>query len=592
MATQLKSRGDINNTVFLYKLSKLEKVLLFKKALQVEYSETEKQAKEILKHFNACMSAATVDSEIYNYLFRYLGIKINKSDVYKRDIYNKTAASEISKWASKFVENVFPQDADNFLITATEDCVDAVSVLYPEYSRDEVRSHLNSVLHELTKLVSSSINNGSFYRFFLDEVKIFFVRQFDCMVTPREQNNRSLQSNVVYKPIAPMSVAYDYSDEKEVIGVYRKMDMTIRNALLTYPDFNREVLSEADNANLSQTKSFKECCFIKFIDLLNEYRWVYIVFTGDDRIAVFRLLKFNPFLTFCETLPIGSSVGRGIFFYCYSDVLRAEEGTKMLEDTLNQVANPPIEMQPQNILNLDELGNVLKNGQIVKVNNMNSVRPISIGERPDIFATNVARNEASIKEGFSAERYEPEKSDTATAVTVNVSREVAFLSSRYGKVLKTFIFQIVQKTLFSLEETGDIYKCLSRFFNEDPLGRLPSSLFTNDIMADEELKAEVLDYFINMLVDAFLNVNFLSIRILSNLGLKQRYDDINRFVGMLQVFSSVSGQPPSVFFSFDKFLDKTIDEIGMDRNVFLTEKERREMQKALAASMAQNNTQN
>ena len=82
---------------------------------------------------------------------------------------------------------------------------------------------------------------------------------------------------------------------------------------------------------------------------------------------------------------------------------------------------------------------------------------------------------------------------------------------------------------------------------------------------------------------------FLHIKVLSNLGLKQRYDDINRFVGILQMFTNISGLPPSTFFSFDKFLDKTINAVGIDRGVFLSEKERNEMKNNLAMMAQQGN---
>jgi hypothetical protein len=120
------------------------------------------------------------------------------------------------------------------------------------------------------------------------------------------------------------------------------------------------------------------------------------------------------------------------------------------------------------------------------------------------------------------------------------------------------------------------------------MDRLPLSVFTNDVLADPELMNEMLDYFINTLIDLFLDIRFLHIKVLSNLGLKQRYDDINRFVGMLQLFSGVSNLPPSAFFSFDRFLDKTINSVGMDRGVFLNEKERREIQNSIAMAAEQN----
>jgi hypothetical protein len=287
-------------------------------------------------------------------------------------------------------------------------------------------------------------------------------------------------------------------------------------------------------------------------------------------------------------MPYGSTVGRGMFFNCYCDVKRAEGETKLLESVLEKNAKPSLECVVGKVTNLDELNGVLENGQILKVSEPGVIRPINMGERPDILATQVAKTEEDIRNAFSSERYEPEKSDTATAVTVNVSREVAFLSSHYGKVLKNFIDQLVSKTLFSLEETNDIYDCLSRFFREDPMNRLPLSVFTNDVLADPELMNEMLDYFIHTLIDLFLDIRFLHIKVLSNLGLKQRYDDINRFVGMLQMFSGVSNLPPSAFFSFDRFLDKTINSVGMDRGVFLNEKERREMQNSIAMAAEQN----
>lgn len=570
-----------------YQLVKLERALTFQEALHEEFLDAERSKNEILKRFERCMGAAQVDAEIYDYLFRYLGIKIDKTSASATHVYNKTAANEVSKWAAKFVENVFPQDAENFLILATEKCIDALSVLYPEYPRNEVENKINQILREITTLISSTINNGKFFSFFLDEVKVFFVRQFDCMIAPSNQNFRTAVGNVVYKPISPMSIGYDYNDENDVIGVFRKFTTTFRNAVLSYPDFNTEALSE-ERKSPDSVLYFRECCFLKFINTLNEFRWVYILFSEGQKIVVFRLLKFNPFLTFCETMPYGSTVGRGMFFNCYSDVKRAEGETRLLESVLEKNAKPSLECVVGKVTNLDELNGVLENGQIIKVSEPNVIRPVNMGERPDILATQVAKTEDDIRNSFSSERYEPERSDTATAVTVNVSREVAFLSSHYGKVLKHFIDQLVSKTLFSLEETNDIYDCLVRFFREDPMNRLPLSVFTNDVLAEPELMNEMLDYFINTLIDLFLDIRFLHIKVLSNLGLKQRYDDINRFVGMLQLFSGVSNLPPSAFFSFDRFLDKTINSVGMDRGVFLNEKERREIQNSIAMAAEQN----
>lgn len=580
--------NNYSDNAYKYRLAKLEKAMLFEEALLAELLEARKTKKEIIKNFDRCMSASRINYDIYDYLFRYLGIKVDENSDGIQRVYNKTAANEISKWASKFVENVFPQDAENFLILATEKCVDALAGLYPEYSRAEVENRVNQVLREITTLVSSVINNGKFFNFFLDEVKIFFVRQFNCMIVPAGNSAHFGSVNVIYKQIPPLSIAYDFNDEKDVVGVYRKFQMTLRNAMLSYPDFDISALGDIKKEP-ETTLNFRECCYLKFIDALGEFRWVYIIFTDNQEIAVFRLLKFNPFLTFCETMPYGSSVGRGMFFNCYCDVLRSEKETKLLDDTLKQASVPPIELVQGKVLNLDELNNEIKPGQVIKVSEQGVIRPVLIGERPDILSAQVAKTEETIRNSFTTDRYEPEKSDTATAVTVNVSREVAYLSSHYGKVLKNFIDQLVTKTLLSLEETGDIYNCLIRFFNEDPMARLPLSIFTNDVMAQPELMNDMLDWFVSSLVDMFSDAGFLHIKVLSNLGLKQRYDDINRFVGILQMFTNISGLPPSTFFSFDKFLDKTINAVGIDRGVFLSEKERNEMKNNLAMMAQQGN---
>ena len=326
----------------------------------------------------------------------------------------------------------------------------------------------------------------------------------------------------------------------------------------------------------------KECCFLKFIETLKDWRWVYLLIKDNDKIGLIRLLKFNPFITFCETLPLGSNVGRGKLFSCFTDITRAETESKLLDDVLDKQNKPPVECVEDKITNLRELGGEIKPESIVKVTERGVVNPIPLIGNPQPIAEKLLRTEENIKNRFTVEHYERDPRETATATTVNISREVAFLSSTYGKVIKPFIFQIVQKTLFISKETGALKDFTVRFFNEAPMTRLPEMIFTNVVRADEALYADTFDWFVDTLIETFSDMGHLQVTVLSNLGMKQKYEGINKLVSMLATLSQMTGLPPNQIISTDRFISKISEDAGLDQSLFLTLEEKEQMREQLA----------
>lgn len=561
-------------------LQQTEEALLFEKALREELQIAVEELESILDTFNACMTGANVDKAIYQFCFDYLGIKTDPKiqNTSLKKFYNQTAANEVEKACAKFIENVFPEDSDNFRITANDECIDKIAPLYPNVPKEEVRNRFNELLLSVTMYLKKCINDSNFPQVFFETLKCSLVRQFDLLIQPTTNRYQKF-SDIVFKQIAPFSIAYDYNDEREIIGVYRTLDMKTRDVKTTFPDFDFELLKDKKPRDCVH---LKECCFLKFIETLKDWRWVYLLIKDNDKIGLIRLLKFNPFITFCETLPLGSNVGRGKLFSCFTDITRAETESKLLDDVLDKQNKPPVECVEDKITNLRELGGEIKPESIVKVTERGVVNPIPLIGNPQPIAEKLLRTEENIKNRFTVEHYERDPRETATATTVNISREVAFLSSTYGKVIKPFIFQIVQKTLFISKETGALKDFTVRFFNEAPMTRLPEMIFTNVVRADEALYADTFDWFVDTLIETFSDMGHLQVTVLSNLGMKQKYEGINKLVSMLATLSQMTGLPPNQIISTDRFISKISEDAGLDQSLFLTLEEKEQMREQLA----------
>lgn len=561
-------------------LQQIEKELLLQKALEEERQIAVEGLRDILDTFNACMAGANADKAIYQFCFDYLGIKTNPniSNSNPVKIYNQTAANEVEKSCAKFIENVFPEDSDNFLITANDECIDRIAPLYPNVPKEEVRNRCNELLLSITMYLKKCINDSNFSQVFFETLKNFLVRQFDLLIQSTVNRYQKF-SDIVFKQIAPFSIAYDYNDEREIVGVYREFDMKVRDIKTTFPDFDATLFKDKKPRDCVH---LKECCFLKFIPLLNEWRWIYLLIKDNKDIGLLRLLNFNPFITFCETLPLGSNVGRGKLFSCFRDVKRAEKETELLDKILGKLNEPAFECVERKILNARELNGEIKPGSIVKTEEKGVINPINLASNPQPVAEKILQTEANIKNRFTVEHYERDPRETATATTVNVSREVAFLSAAYGKVIKPFIFQIVQKTLFISKETGALKDFVVRFFNEDPMTRLPEMIFTNEVKSDEVLYADTFDWFTDMLIEIFANMEHLQITVLSNLGMKQKYEGINKLILLLGTISQTTGLPTNQIISTDRFIAKITEDAGLDQSIFLTLEEKKQIREQMA----------
>ena len=149
-------------------LQQIEEALLFEKALREELQIAVEELESILDTFNACMTGANVDKAIYQFCFDYLGIKTDPKiqNTSLKKFYNQTAANEVEKACAKFIENVFPEDSDNFRITANDECIDKIAPLYPNVPKEEVRNRFNELLLSVTMYLKKCINDSNFPQVF------------------------------------------------------------------------------------------------------------------------------------------------------------------------------------------------------------------------------------------------------------------------------------------------------------------------------------------------------------------------------------------------------------------------------------------
>jgi hypothetical protein len=84
----------------------------------------------------------------------------------------------------------------------------------------------------------------------------------------------------------------------------------------------------------------------------------------------------------------------------------------------------------------------------------------------------------------------------------------------------------------------------------------------------------------------------LKLNILSNIGMRQKLDDVNNMVTGLQLISQLTNMPTNAFIAEDRLISAVIDGMGLRQSVFLTademaEKQQRIMEAQLAAQQVQ-----
>ena len=560
-------------------LEAMEQARIFNKAFLIEKKYCEEHIRDIIETFNECMAAASVDKAKYKYCFDAIGIPTDyKPNAKSKSFYNKTVRKEVNRYASKYIDNVFPEGGHNFTITAKDECVDLFASFYNGMPREEVQNLLNSFLQILTDTYHEEIENSNFYQLFLEFIKESSVRQGNLLIQPADRLLKN--SNIAFEQILPFSIAHDYNQQKDVVGVYRTLKIRVNDIEKTFPDYDSAALKDKKPR---QFLTLKECCFIKYIPLLREYRWVYLLIDETSAIRLIRLLEINPFITVCETLSTGSNVGHGKTFDCYKDILTAEEDTETVRKIVHAIQEPPFEAL-KDVLNEPSLRQekVIKPGMLIPVKQMGSIRPILMGQHPEAVISLAQASEQNIANSISGDILTTDPQATATLTTVQMAQIANFIAALQGKMVKPLVFQLVSKVAFFCRKNGTSAQKLKRFLLEDAENRLPSEIFTNAVKLDPELYEDTLDWFIETLLNSFGSFSLVNINILSKIGMRKKLDDMNTLISGLQAITQLTGMPTNAFISEDKLVSFIREAMGLEHSVFLSIEEKEEKLQRMA----------
>lgn len=579
MAKSVNTRGYRKQK----ELDDIEKARIFNNAFETELAYAREHVNDIVEIFDECMRKASVEKDKYKYCFDVLGIK---SEVDGKDkppqFYNRTILKEVNRYASKYIDNVFPEGGTNFTITAKDECVELFASFYENMATEEIRNQLNSFLQILADTYHEEIENSNFYQIFFEFIKETTVRQGVLLVQP--STTSIANASIVFERVFPFSVAHDYNKQNEVIGVYRKLKIRVDEIIKTYPDYNIETLKDLKPRDFV---TLKECCFYKHIDVLQAERWVYLFINEKNEIVLMRLLEINPFITVCETLPNGSNVGRGKVFDCYEDILKAEENTKRLSFILKAQSEPPTEV-------LEDVYRELKKnrkkkiepGDVIPVKALGSIHPVNLGQSPESYIALVQASETNISNAISGEMLTTDPNATATLTTVQMSQMANFIAALQGKMVKPLVFQLISKVSFFCRKNGIAAMKLRKFLLEDTQNRLPATIFTDEVMFDAQLMEDTLSWYIETLLDAFGKFGLVNINILSKIGMRKKLDDLTTLISGLQSISGLTGMPSNVFVSEDKLVAFIREAMGLEHSVFLNAEEKEEKLQRMAEQQA------
>lgn len=539
------------------------------------------QIRMLNERFDRCFTCVNRERGIAEFLYDYLGVQCRP--VFKQGtplrVYDNTARDILKKMRSSFIENVCPRDSKTFALFATEGCIDKIAGEYYTVSKTEVRAHINDFMLALAELCQDEINSSNFHDQVAYALDCFFITDFNLLIQPN-LHRYQYPSSIAYEAVLPFSIAKEFNAKQELIAYFRSVKIKQKLIRETYPDFNLDLLKDKkpdDDIDL------REYCVLEETPGAG-YKWFWFLTIDTDKLACIRVLDAPMLITFADTIPIGGSIGHGVFYNLYSDILATEDLSKNRDEILRKFNEPLIEEQEGSFVRKTGEEGKLQPGDIVTVREKNTFTPVYLAQKPEALDVVAEKRREAIRSGFVpvSEQYVHNPNDTATNATLSMSRQVAFLASVYGKVIDGFVVSHVHKILILLTQNGSIPRLVNRFFKENR-DRLPMEFLK--YANEPEVFEKLLKAFAVAIVNLVLDINNLNIKTTSKIGMATRAEKVNEMVQIIQLMASVTGQPVNMIISPERFITKVSEIMGLDHSVLLTEKERRAVMEQMQAQM-------
>lgn len=556
------------------KMSDEEKLFLYVRKV------IESKIDELNDRFTRCFACVNKERGIAEFLYDYLGVQCRPvfEGVPPYKAYDNTARDMLKKMRASFIENVCPRDSKTFALFATEDCIDKIAGEYYTVSKTEVRAHINDFMLSLAELCQDAINTSNFHDQVAYALDCFFITDFNLIIQPN-LHRYQYPSDIAYETVLPFSIAKEFNTKQELVAYYRTVKIKAKFIPETYPDFNLELLK---SKKPDDEIELREYCVLERLPDPIRYKWVWFLTFEINKIACHRLLDTPPLITFADTIPIGGSIGHGVFYNLYSDIIATEDLSRNRDEILKKFNEPVIEKLYESVVTKTGEEGKLRPGDILTVREKGALNPVYLAQKPEALDVVAEKRREAIRAGFipASEQYVHDANDTATNASLSMSRQVAFLSSVYGKVIDGFVGSHVHKILVLLAIKGEVHRIVRRFFNENR-DRLPAEFLK--YASEPEVFIRLLEAFSDGIVNLVLDPNNLNIKTTSKIGMATRTEKVNEMVQVIQLMANVTGQPVNIIISPERFITKVSEIMGLDHSILLTEKERQTVMEQMQA---------
>lgn len=567
-------------------------------------TEFEADKDNIKEAFRTCFSKAETNKISYEYIYNLLGINISGSTSlpdypsYGIDpalaeahtglthtLRNTTLDGVIGQYISDFIANVCPYQTKFFSLKATNYIIRACQNLWASpdgtpVDRGSIALGLNSVLQRLTDLITDAITNSNFYGEIQQILFCYLIDQAAFILLP--SNPEITGSPIRIKRLMPFSYACEYTDDGELIAVYRKYKLTLKDIKNTIPTFDF-IKYEANHVDIkpSNTVELREYCYKYFDTLTQKFIWVIIVTDTNDDIYVCNFMDYNPYIIVAREIPLGGNVGRGKLFSILPLIKELERITFHEKNMREWNSNLPFEVDRLAFDTIRGIPDHISPGMCIEVSKMGGIHRL---EPLDLMAIDVRRRELEddIRRAVLGETVTQDPRATATQINQQVGQQRTFLLETQGHPQRQLVRQVVEKTFAVLKMTGVAQNDCVDFLTSTDHQYLPAGII-NAINGGD---VDILREFVDNLYDYFGSMSQINLRVTSQIGLSQGLEEIQKYLGLSNTLANINQLTP-LLYKEDVLIPKLADMYTVDGNTLLTSKEREEIQQQQQQAMMQ-----
>lgn len=540
-----------------------------------------------------------------HFLLDYFGVSFGDC-TRKCERYNSQPIEDVQRAASRFVQNVFPFQRKNFIFQSTIKTTNKFYHVYsnvpPEVAQalgdngtlitqpsyNDVETKTNAFFSIMADAISNDIDfQSKFHRTFQDAVISMFVTQCVWAVSPSKTGH-----GADLKLLDPISVIPEYDDQQNQIAFCRLVKIKQKNFYDAYPN----AFAEPSGMSKKQRESIISLYEYSFKqDIDGKTMWCSAVFDVSKQLCVLKFYEYCPYIVEAEHVPLYSNLGQGRLLFLANDIRGANELAKNIMKMRLYNSNKPWEVVSGK-LKTGKNSVTISPGALYHVSQPGVFIPFPDANDTPLLTALLEYN-TFISRAILGEPLTNDPRAKATLTNAQLQQQAQFFVSSASKTIHSLVFKIVQADYLVSRAMGTVYDNLYQFFMS-PNASMPDWLLffaeRAEMLDNEKLRSLYNQYLTNWIydiVDSAGDLTDTTFKIVSPAGMQQNLEDVQTISGFLTTCSNLLQKPVSSFASEERTINSLSEKFGIDANILLTDKEKEEQAKMMAAIQQQQEMQ-